>query len=234
MPGANGAEAVRTAGRNGATARPLYEFDEGYVRRLAEGDRQVEEHFTCYFGDLLTIKLRARVRLQSMIEDVRQETFRRVLQVLRQGGLEHPERLGAFVNSVCNHVLSEAFRKEARYTPIGGADWVDQRINLNEPLIDEDRRRLVESVLGELSKRDRELLRMVFFEEKSQEEVGERLGVGETYARVLLHRAKSRFRDRLARGQWSAAERLVLWIRRAPVKRSAGAVQYSVRYSNGT
>ena len=43
-----------------------------------------------------------------MIEDIRQETFLRVLVTLRRKhGLEHPERLGAFVNSVCNNVFLE-------------------------------------------------------------------------------------------------------------------------------
>ena len=41
-----------------------------------------------------------------VLEDARQETFVRVLTTLKQrGGLDRPETLGAFVNSVCNNVL---------------------------------------------------------------------------------------------------------------------------------
>ena len=184
------------------------EFSEDYVRRLAEGDRFVEDHFTAYFGELLYIKLRARGRSRERIEEIRQETFVRVLESLRQkGGLEYPERLGAFVNSVCNHVLSSEARNGNRYRQMsqGVNDWPDSRIDLDAPLINDQRRRLVETVLAELPKRDRELLRLVFLEEADKVEACGRLGVGEDYLRVLLHRAKSRFRDKLGKRGASTA-----------------------------
>ena len=183
--------------------RPVefHEFSEDYVRRLVEGDRFAEDHFTAYFGELLYIKLRARARTPEAIEEIRQETFARVLEALRQkGGLQHPERLGAFVSSVCSHVLLEGFRNGARHSQIGqGVDEpVDNRIDLDAPLINQQRRRLVERVLAELPKRDQKLLRMIFLEEADTAEACGRLGVGKGYLRVLLHRAKSRFRDKLA------------------------------------
>jgi RNA polymerase sigma-70 factor (ECF subfamily) len=176
-------------------------FDQDYVRRLVEGDRFVGDHFTAYFEELLYIKLRARARTPEAIEEIRQETFARVLEALRQkGGLQHPERLGAFVSSVCNHVLLEGFRNGARHRPIGqGAEEPpDNRIDLEAPLLNQHRQRLVERVLAELSKRDQKVLRMIFLEEVDAAEACGRLGVGEGYLRVLLHRAKSRFRDKLA------------------------------------
>src|SRR5579872_3766647 len=89
-----------------ATLMEKQDFDAQYVSRLTEGDASVEHHFTAYFGQFLNIKLRRRGWATDQIEDIRQETFLRVLQVLRQKqGLEHPERLGAFVNSVCNNII---------------------------------------------------------------------------------------------------------------------------------
>jgi DNA-directed RNA polymerase specialized sigma24 family protein len=91
-------------------------FNEDYVIRLTQGDAETEAHFTQYFGALLLIKLRGRVRSPQLAEDARQETFLRVLQVLRnKGGIQHPERLGAFVNSVCENVLLEMFRAGSRF-----------------------------------------------------------------------------------------------------------------------
>src|SRR5216683_4619712 len=58
-------------------------FDQSYVTRLTNGDAETERHFTRYFGDLLAIKLRARLRSSHLVEDARQETFLRVLNVLR-------------------------------------------------------------------------------------------------------------------------------------------------------
>ena len=176
-------------------------FNEDYVRRLLEGDRFVQDHFTTYFDELVYVKLRVRGQTREAIEEIRQETFARVLAALRQkGGLHHPERLGAFVNSVCNHVLLEGFRNGTRHSQMsqGENEPPDSRIDLDAPLINQERRLLVERVLAELPKRDQKLLRMIFLEEVDAAEACGRLGVGEGYLRVLLHRAKSRCRDKLA------------------------------------
>ena len=90
-------------------------FDAGYVAKLCAGDSQTQEHFVTYFSELLQVKLRSRLQSLHAIEDVRQETFARVFAVLRKdGGLRQPERLGPFVNTVCNHVLMEHYRSSGR------------------------------------------------------------------------------------------------------------------------
>jgi len=159
---------------------------------------------------------------------VRQETFVRVLQALREKGLEHPERLGAFVNSVCNNVLFEQFRAQARYDQMNmdSHDWPDRRIDLDAPLINRERTHLVKSVLAELSEQDQELLRMVFFEELEKTEACERLGVTQGYLRVLLYRAKCHFREKLAKRDVSAVRLLVSWIQHNPLKRDRDAVHH--------
>src|SRR5271163_1637489 len=90
-------------------------FDESYVERLRAGDFRTQEHFAAYFGELIRVKLRSRVRSSQDIEDIRQETFSRVLKALRsERGLREPEKLGAFVNSTCNYVRNEFYRDGIR------------------------------------------------------------------------------------------------------------------------
>ena len=152
------------------TSGPLttFSFDSEYMRRLAEGDPSVEEHFTAYFGRLLFLKLRGRVRSAQLAEDMKQETFLRVLQQIRsQRGIDQPERLGGFVNTVCHNVMMEFFRSESRHPqlPEAAPDPVDSTIDLDGALVDDERKRMVHSVLAELSGKDRTILRMVFLED---------------------------------------------------------------------
>src|SRR5580692_4708473 len=93
----------------------FHSFDQDYLCRLASGDAVVEHHFSSYFGGLLLLKLRARIRSTQLIEDIRQETLLRVLQTVRKAGVEHPERFGAFVIGVCSNVMMELFRGETRH-----------------------------------------------------------------------------------------------------------------------
>lgn len=183
-----------------------YEFDEEYLRRLREGDPSAEEHFAAYFGELLLIKLRARLHCRHLIEDIQQETLLRVVQALRQrGGLEQAGCLGAFVNSVCNHVLSEYRSDETRLNLIraGLHDAAGNRCGSEGGLPAVECRRDVQRMLAALSKKDRDLLTMVVLEERELSEVCRQFGVNEVYARVLLHRAKLRLRKRFAE-RWKA------------------------------
>ena len=88
----------------------LTAFDAPYLERLQRGDSITERHFVDYFGELIRIKLRSRLASREAVEDVRQETFARVLALIRANEIRDPERLGALVNSVCNHVLLEHYQ----------------------------------------------------------------------------------------------------------------------------
>jgi RNA polymerase sigma-70 factor (ECF subfamily) len=175
-------------------------FNQDYLQRLASGDAAVEHHFGSYFGDLLLLKLRNRIRSPQLIEDIRQETLLRVLRIVRKGAVEHPERFGSFVCGVCNNVMMEMIRGEIRYEwPSSEFELADDRVDLEGPLITQQRRRQVESVLAEMPERDRELLRMFFLQECDKNEICKRFKVQEDYLRVLLHRAKLGFRSKYSK-----------------------------------
>ncbi|HTC94664.1 MAG TPA: sigma-70 family RNA polymerase sigma factor [Terriglobales bacterium] len=177
----------------------LQSFDEAYFKRLRAGDPATCDHFVAYFNQLLLIKLRSRLRSPQAIEDVRQETFARVLTSLRnEGGIRNPASLGSFVNSVCNNVLLEHYRSSSRnlYLEDNPVDPPDKRINMDEMLITEQTQRYVREILDQLSKKDRRILHAIFIEEKHKDHVCQEFGVNRDYLRVLLHRAKQSFRAR--------------------------------------
>jgi RNA polymerase sigma-70 factor (ECF subfamily) len=173
----------------------FHSFDDDYVKRLAAGDAIVESHFTTYFGQLLTLKLRVRLRSPQMMEDVRQETLLRVLKIVKNQGVAHPERFGGLVCAVCNNVLMEMIRAGRRHDQLEPeVEPPDQKVDLDAPLVMGQYRRQVEQVLGELPEKDRNILRMYFLEERDKHEICQHFHVAEDYLRVLLHRAKGRFR----------------------------------------
>jgi RNA polymerase sigma-70 factor, ECF subfamily len=185
-----------------APLRARFSFDGDYVRRLIAEDPETERHFTEYFGTLLSLKLRSRLRSAAQIEDVRQETFVRVLTALKKkGSLTSPEGLGAFVNAVCNNVLLETYRSKARTSPMDDED-VDEP-ETDEPSVEwrmvksEERERVREAIAG-LPQRDKDLLRWLFFEDRGKDDVCRELNIDRGYLRVLFHRAKQRFRERFA------------------------------------
>ena len=175
----------------------LFAFDEAYVGRLREGDPSTESHFVAYFSKLIQIKLRARFLAPEVVDDLKQETFTRVIRSLRsEGGIRQADRLGPFVNSVCNHVLLEHYRSGSNNVPLepNHLELPDKVLNLESLAISAETQRAVRTVLVRLPERDQAILRAVFFEELGKEEVSKKFGVGRDYLRVLLHRAKEKFR----------------------------------------
>lgn len=176
----------------------LYSFDDEYLRRLREGDRWTEEHFLSYFQQLLLIKLRGRVRSAQAIDDIRQEVFLRVFRALRsEDGVRDGRKLGAFVNSVCNNVLFESFRANGRTEAL--ADDYDQvpdpRPPFDEKLVTGETRERVLRTLETLPAKDAGILRAVFLEERDKDEICRAFHVDRNYLRVVLHRAKEKFRS---------------------------------------
>jgi len=188
----------------------FFSFDGDYVRRLTEGDDETERHFVSYFSPLLLIKLKQRLRWREDLEDLRQEVFLRVLRSLRRGpGLERPECLGAYVHTVCHNVVLEYLRGKSR-----SEQWDEQAREPRDPgagiereLVAAENNRRMRSLIDEMPAKDRFLIRAIFLDERDKDAVCREQGVGRDYLRVMLHRAKKRFRQLLLEDTQAAAAR---------------------------
>jgi RNA polymerase sigma-70 factor, ECF subfamily len=175
----------------------FFAFDNAYVERLRNGDPSTEHHFVAYFEELLRIKLRARALTSDKVEDLRQETFIRVIAALRrEGGVRHPERFGAFVNSICNNVLMEHYRSTGKNQQMDEThhEIADQILDLEGMLVSKQTSARVRQILTEMPAKDRELLQAIFFDEKDKDVICRNFRVDRDYLRVLVHRAKDKFR----------------------------------------
>lgn len=183
-----------------------FEFDDEYLQRLSADDPKIAEHFGIYFGRVLNRKLRCRCRNPELIEDVRQETLRRVLEAVRKGDLNDPKRLEGFVSCVCSNVLFEYWRAvkkhsadELKCEPAAHQPDPEQVFTRTEAI-----RQLWQGLMA-LPVRDREILQMAFLEESDSLELSTRLSVSRTYARVLVHRAIAKLREALQAAQTNRA-----------------------------
>jgi RNA polymerase sigma-70 factor (ECF subfamily) len=175
-------------------------FDDRYIDGLRNWDSDVEAHFLAYFRTPIWLTARRQLRCRDLVEDAFQETLLRVLRYFRSGKtLDNPERLPAFVHSVCHNVTLEMIRSRTRYAqmPDNGYDGCDRQCDPHEELVTEERKKLVGEILARLSKKDRDLLRLAMLEEADKAELCKCFGVTEEYLRVLLHRARMRFRAAL-------------------------------------
>ena len=175
-------------------------FDGDYLARLRDRDDATERHFIAHFSNVIRLSLRYRLRSWELIDDIRQETFLRVLNFVRSDrSLDHPERLGAYVHSVSINVMMELLRASTRHPPMpeDAHHMADRRVNPERDAVTSQRKQIVRGILDELPEKDRLILRAVFLEEADKGEVCERFQVTRDYLRVLVHRAKLKFRAAL-------------------------------------
>jgi RNA polymerase sigma-70 factor (ECF subfamily) len=91
-------------------------------------------------------------------------------------------------------VLFELYRAVSGFAeppedrPAEGNDAETEMVN------EEDRAR-VREILAELPEKDRTILRWLFFDGRDKDAICRHLSVDREYLRVLVHRAKLRFRD---------------------------------------
>jgi RNA polymerase sigma-70 factor (ECF subfamily) len=182
------------------------EFDAEYIERLTVGDQAVEEHFTAYFADLLRVKLGRRGWSGHDVEDMCQETFLRVFQTLRKRGIEHPERIGAYVNTVCNNVMLELCRSHTRHPTADPmeSEPVDTALDMEAILINAESKKVVHVILQAMPSLEARILRMIYVDDIDREEICRQMNVRREYLRVILHRALARFK-KLADGTSTAA-----------------------------
>jgi RNA polymerase sigma-70 factor, ECF subfamily len=189
----------------------FFAFNKAYVERLRNGDPATEHHFFVYFEMLLRIKLRARALPSDKVEDLKQDTFIRVIAAVRkEGGVRQPERFGAFVNSICNNVLLEYYRSLGKNQQMNDTheEIPDKVLDLEGMMASKQCSERARKILSRLPARDRELLRAVFLEEKEKDTVCREIGVDRNYLRVLLHRAKHKFKALYEKEQLGALPRV--------------------------
>lgn len=181
----------------------FFSFDKAYVDRLRAGDPVTEHHFVSYFEPLLRIKGRSRRLASDEVDDLVQKTFVRVIDKVRKGEVQQPECFGAFVNAVCTRVLFEYYRERRKNLQMDEShlEITDKVLDLERMLVSKQSAERVREVLEEMPKRDCGVLRAIYLEEKDKDEICAEYGVDRDYLRVMVLRAKGKFKVLYEKGR---------------------------------
>jgi RNA polymerase sigma-70 factor (ECF subfamily) len=167
------------------------------VARAEQGDEPAESVlYERYSGRVYFLAL-GELHSREDAEDVRAETFLRVLQALRQGRLRKPDSLPSFIVGITLNVIREHARKRAGVEPL---DEQDEPTPASEPspetiFLDNETSQSITKVVRRLKARDREFLRMYYYEELPKDEIARILGIKEDRLRLIKSRALKRFRE---------------------------------------
>jgi RNA polymerase sigma-70 factor (ECF subfamily) len=145
------------------------------------------------FEPRIRVFARQHLRDASAAQDFTQEILITVIEAVRAGRVEQPERMGAYVLGVCRMTLRDDRRNERRRQGLfeqykgdlvpdpGGAQT---RESLDAPRL--------QQCLGKLAEKDRAVLVLTFYADKDASEIAASLGLTAANVRVVRHRALAR------------------------------------------
>lgn len=127
-------------------------------------------------------------------DDLMQLVLVRTLEQLRQGKVREPARIVSFVFGTCRMVLLELQRaasRQAELEPLAG-ELLPLADIAPAPQLDHRR---VAHCLERLGERERSVIVLSFYEDRSADDVAQHLGTSAGNVRVIRHRSLARLRD---------------------------------------
>jgi RNA polymerase sigma-70 factor (ECF subfamily) len=170
------------------------------VQRIAAGDRSASDELIGRYSRGVQFILNGLVSERALAEDLYQDTFCLVLEKIKAGEVQEPERLSGFICSVARNLAIGHFRKSSRRgessqldsstTPIPSpsASQLDQ-------LLRDEKGRLARRVLDMMpSERDRTVLFRFYVAEDEKEDICADLGLSSLHFNQILCRARERYK----------------------------------------
>ena len=188
--------------RRSAAIRPLTASDGELAKAIASapaGTAQAEEAelYRRFAGRVRLYGLK-HLRDAAAADDLAQEVLLVTLERLRAGEVRNPDEIGSFILGTSRMLADSTERKTRRREHLTALFHAPELYA--EPDVASGDIAAVERCLHGLSERDRRVLVLTFYAEKTSGEIAEELGVTGTVVRVARHRALERLRE-CVRGQ---------------------------------
>ena len=180
------------ATRDSLPSSPECTADADLVERIQSGDRAAGEMLYRRYSARLYYLALVRVRSPQDAEDIRSETLVRVLSAIRDRQLRSPAALASFCLRTLDYVVLEMYRKQKRTEPLVEDAPAPP---IQEYFLDAGVKAAIERTFARLKPRERDFLRMYYYDELPKEEIARRTGIAGERVRLLKSRALKSFRE---------------------------------------
>ena len=178
--------------------RPVDTDESTLARRIQAAspgrDSAAESDFCRRFAPRIRLFGLKRLRNEAAAADLVQDVLILVLDKLRAGEVREPDQIASFVFGTARQLVIDTRRNTGRRTRLLDTFTLDLEPVGDSPLHALDTDRLAHC-LRLLAERERAVLVMSFYEDRSADELGSELGLTPGNVRVIRHRGIERLRD---------------------------------------
>ena len=169
--------------------------DAELVRQIGSGsDREAEAELFRRMAPRIRLYGLRHLRDEPAAEDLTQQVLITTLKALRAGRLREPEKLASFVLGTCRMTALDVRRTAQRKERLLGQFGAELAapVQPSIPLVDQEKlRRCVQN----LKERERTVVVMTFYDERTSADLAGFLGVSEANVRMIRHRAIHQLRQ---------------------------------------
>jgi len=169
------------------------QVSDSLLAQNIQHDASAEALFNKYSARVYYLALR-QLRSSADAEDVRAETFLRVLRALQNQQIRSPDALGSFVLGTARNVILELLRAPHRLKHDHEIPDLPSSPE-DSGAVNENVARAIEIVIRRLKPRERDFLRLHYYEDLGKEEIARRIGIAEERVRLIKHRTLKSFRE---------------------------------------
>jgi RNA polymerase sigma-70 factor (ECF subfamily) len=176
------------------------------VARVAEGDRAAESAVCARFAAAVRLFARRRLRAHDAVEEFAQDVMLALVEALRAGSVEDPQRLGGFVLGICRNLAKDRVRQSERREEL----WQRHGVTLESLAVAPPEHASyelmhLEDCLSQLPRRSRDLVRLSWMEARDADDIATHLGTTAVNVRVMRHRTLHTLRECMSkRISWEA------------------------------
>lgn len=182
--------------------------DADLARRIAagggDGTRDAEAELCQRYGRRLVYFGRRRLGSEDAARDLAQDALLLTLEKLRGGEVREPEKIGSFILGVARTLASTRRRRE-RQDGVALDDVAEELVAASLQPPDPIATARVAPCLEALPDRQRAVILLTFYAERTSGEIATSLGASVGNVRVLRHRGVAQLRDCLGLGEEVAA-----------------------------
>jgi RNA polymerase sigma-70 factor, ECF subfamily len=166
--------------------------DADLASRIAEGDREAEDEMCRRMGPRIRLYGLRHLRSSSAADDLVQQVLLKILEALRSARLREADKLVHFVLGTCRMTVLDLRRTSQRQEELLAIYGGDLTPALpSSPRLDD--RQLARCVQA-LKERERSVIVMSFYDDRTATEAARALGTSEANIRVIRHRAIQQLR----------------------------------------
>jgi RNA polymerase sigma-70 factor (ECF subfamily) len=171
--------------------------------KIIQGNSNASNAFVLMNYRWLLFIIRKKFARSNNHEDIVQDTFMLVINKLKQGSVNNPQAILAYLRTTAINIGFEYLRKDKKFTSAVDQDYLevieDSKDDILSTIIWNDKVKYVKQVLSELKvQRDKDILTQFYFEDQSKVSICKKLDLSSEHFDRVLYRAKQRLKQLIA------------------------------------